>query len=275
MDLVKHPITFNTYIDVNYYSNLYLPSISKEVQVYEIKYGDYCILQKFIIGNSNDTILLYLDFLIKKYIKTPARLSALDKFICLLFQRIISLHADLEMSTDSKSMIKIDLNKILNSLLDFQTNIQNTKIMQEPFTLNYPALFSYETRVDYIYGWINNIEDEDASVYSILKTKIDIIESRFSKIDLFLPKVENESLTLNFSNGVLLELLKLYLKSNLMEIYDRNHFLLSKANHTLSDLNQLSPAEVNVYAVLIEKELKAIAESTSDKTKSIPLTPQV
>jgi hypothetical protein len=258
---------------MTYYNNLYLPSISKNVQISEIKYGDYSTLQKFLLGNDVETILPFLDYLIKKYVKTTSPLSALDKFICLLYQRVTSLHGDLELpASEAGGVIKIDLNKILEGLLNFQKDITQSGIMSESLSLHYPLKFSYETKADYIYSWISNLDTEDASVYSVIKQKIEAIESKFSKIDLYLPKVGDSKISLDFSNGVLLELLKLYLKTNLMDLYEKNHFLLSKASHTLSDLNQLSPAEVNIYFALIEKELKAMSEA--NKTDSIPLHPK-
>jgi hypothetical protein len=256
---------------MKYYTNLYLPSISDNVQISEIEYGDYSTLQKFLLANDSATILTYLDFLTKKYIKTSSNLSALDKFICLIFQRIISLHSDLEISSGEKGVIKIDLNKILNSLIDFQKDIVESRIMEEPTLLKYPLKFSYETKVDYIYSWISDLE-VDASVYNIIKQKVEAIEDKFSKIGLYLPKVEEKEISLSFSNGVLLEILKLYLRSNLMDLYEKNHFLLSKASHTLSDLNKLSPAEVNIYFTLVEKELKALSDI--NKSDSIPLHPK-
>jgi hypothetical protein len=112
-----------------------------------------------------------------------------------------------------------------------------------------------------------------ASIGKQLEAVIDIIMEAFSKIQFPLLNLfksnTDEEVTLSLSNGILLEILKLCLRSNLLEWYQKNHFLLSKGGHSLSDLYKISPAEVNTYFKLIEEESNKLSESVENLSKPV------
>lgn len=271
---------------MNFCTTLYLPSINQEVRIAELKYEDFLTLQKFIINNNDKLLLDFLEYIISKYVDYKGYLSALDKSIILIYQRINSLSNQYTFSKDNQSF-NLDLNNFLENLIDFQkrSKISIHSIQENliEFKLNFPSKFRYTTRSEYLYDWIYslstssqtinrsdfkpNIYDNIPSrIYQNIDRVVGFIEDGLSQVPTYIDKIisTDEPLQLNLSNGILLEVLKVFLRENLLEYYNKNHFLISKGHHSLLSLNQLSPAEVNSYYKMIEEEIQKINEL--DKT---------
>lgn len=274
-------------------TKLYLPAIDKTVSVSEIEYGDYINLQKYLINNDDEETERYFAYLINKYVDYKGYLPALDRFIILLFQRVCSLHPDFEIVHNSITY-KANLNDFINLLLEFEKRakfpLQRVSTEMVDYYINLPSKFTYKLRADFIYDWIYCISSRDekaiidrtsinanilrttpASISKQIEMIVDIITDAFSNIPIPIPevlKVESSvDLKLDLADGVLLEVLKLFLRSNLLEWYQKNHFLITKGNHSLSDLYKLSPAEVNTYFKMIEEEAEKISEAGNTKNQ--------
>jgi len=98
---------------------------------------------------------------------------------------------------------------------------------------------------------------------NILREYSQEMETQFNKIELPLPKeISENNIVFSLKSGVLMELLKLFLRVNLHEIYQKNYSLMAHANMSLTDMLPLAPAELNVFYSLMNKEHEEIDRKT-------------
>lgn len=252
-------------------------------------YGDYISLQKFI--QNGDTTLL--EFAVEKLIDTYVdlkghTLSALEKLIVLTYLRTISKNGELSLSLKENEIARFSLTDFLNQVLvnedlfKRETLEGNVAAIKWRVEVGPPQQFAFKTVFDYMYSCIHKVSVQNspdilfkdlsatdqnkmlnrlpASITQQLERYSKQYELAVNQIPLNLPfhlfTGNAEPLILSAKNGVLLELLKVFVGASLTNIQEVNYVLVSKANFTMQDLYMMTPGEVDVAVGLLDAELK-------------------
>lgn len=263
---------------------LQLPHIAVAFDVKEMSYGDFIITQKYLQNNIPEDLFNHFDNLLEKYVNLKGyTVSALEKLILLTFLRSISKNGELKLSLKANEVYAFNLPSFINTLLKEETLFKRETINGNKCSvvIGPPQKFLYNTIFEYMYSCIHLVktgnivqyyknlstdkqekilEKLPATFTNYLQSYSEKFEERINKIKVPIPTnpfVEDANeLFLSAKNGILLEILKLFISSDLNAIYENNYFLISKAHFSIEDLYMLTPGEVDIKLSLLQAEIK-------------------
>jgi len=270
-----------------------------------MNYEDFITLQKFIQNGDPNLLELHLDKLIDKYVDLKGHtLSALEKLIVITYLRTISKGGELKLSLKENEIARFSLTDFLNTVMVNEDLFKRQKVSGNTASLKWVALlgppqqFAFKNVFDYMYSCLHYVtvgetlvtfsklsvpeqnkmlERLPATITQQLEVYSKQFEFAVNQIPVNLPVQaltgNQTSLVLSAKNGILLELLKIFVGTSLNNIQEVNYVLVSKANYSMQDLYMMTPGEVDVAVGLLEAELKEkAAQSATQGGPSIAST---
>lgn len=271
--------------------------LKKDIFLKELSFSQYKSLLKFLLNDDNILINDYFEKIILKNSNLKI-LNLFEKILCLITLRSVCISNILDLTvkcsvTNKEYNYSINLNDIINSFntfLDLNKNIfTKTITYNNNFKVNLSLsnnLFLEESE-NILYKFVDSVELNGVLYKNLSVEELDKLPSNISPdIKDFILEVENvltkfnllkikspfvDSITneINFSilNNTAFEFLKIIFKKNLMEVYELEYILMSKAKINFGLLNKSTFAENMLYLGLLKNEMEE-KQKTNNMSKS-------
>jgi len=274
--------------------------LKKNIFLNELSFSQYKSLLKFLLNDDNNLISEYFENALNSNCSLK-ELSLFEKILCLLTLRSVCISNILELTvkcsvTNKEYNYSVNLNDIINNLNYFLENNNNTFtktiLYNENFKINLslPKELYIDQNENVLYKFLESVElngvlyknlsiDEldrlPSNIISDIKDFILEAESslnQFSLLKIKSPFVDSTTNEILFSilNNTAIEFLKIIFKKNLMEIYELEYVLMSKAKVDFKLLDKSTFAENMLYLGLLKNEMEERQKANNTSKSASP-----
>jgi len=215
---------------MNFFTNCYIPSCRRQFRINKLKFGDYFELNYYIQNSDFEGINDTFNSICEKSMGCSTYLTNLDKFFILVHLKIIFLNPILKLSAKNEDNESISYEVLLKDILDNckQYKKNNFKL---PTNLYYEDSEDILKEISYS---IDEIKDHINDNKILMFETPDVIKN--------VPKIY-----LNCFDNTLFYFCKLLYRTNLNDLYRKISLLKKHFNFSLSEINSLSPKELDVF----------------------------
>lgn len=250
--------------------NTYQPTVSSYCYINELSNKSYLDINKFISGNDNVGLNLFLNVLTKNLTSK----TNFDKFFALVYMRLVSLGPKVKLQSNKESVVTINLMNVLQRMLDnpqialpdfyYKDMVIKFKLPSDLYYSNFLIflldiideititnnLNNYKTldknkRFNIIKHFkkdiLNNIKKhiiQNQNNYKIIETEEDIGFNNFK---------------FSFYDNSAFYTVKFLFKTNISIIYNKMYHSLQKLRLNYEDYNNMTPSETNILLAIYKK----------------------
>lgn len=278
----------------SFYLNCWVPSQKTYVKLAELKMNQFDILSKYIANNDDENTAMCLENLIESNLQDKSifnELTRFDKWFMLTFLRASSISPSLYFNTkdvnNNDCNLEFNLFNILTELSEPEFDAIDPIIQNNVTIVAAPSrrlhvndivldnLFSITTNNETFY--LELLSDKEkrilfSSIEGKLKTDLLQLIDNYDKKYTDMLLIKSNSLLQNFASvklrlfdNTLYNFIVMIYKPFAKNIYKKKYTLLTKLGLSLSDINDLTPIECDVYTGMLAAELKESKKTPSYK----------
>lgn len=260
----------------------WVPSISSYSRISELSIGQYTNISKFILNNDDEGLGEYFEYIIENNFIDKIILKSLtkyDKWFLLTFLRAVNISPMLTLKakdpsgkectydidllnilTKSSEFIPIQKFNVKMDLISAEIEVDNKIRFKEKELSNIKTISTEKNKIEI--KTLSNLEQ--TKLKNNLGLIIDVINKIILKKDSFnkelklipvIPQLKDVyEVSLSLFDNTLFDFLKLIFSPYSKGIFAKKYFLLSKIGISLSQIDDLTPLECDIYINLYNQE---------------------
>lgn len=276
---------------------IYAPTINEYIRFREFNNEQFLNITKSILNDDNDQLYeLYMNLVceLSDDDNLVNRVSRVDMFCILLNLYILCVSSELQIQDPNSGPVGktvIKLYDILDMVTNYETKYSTridvsddiSIVVSPPHSLYLSdpdaIIFDCVSRIKILNNWFDLSELNDTEKQHVIddlpgEVINSIVKNMYSVNDEYRLNVvklgpePDQSIILTMYNNSMFELLKIIYRSSLDNEYFMRYFMAKHLNVTITEFNQMPPAEARAYLKLFQREQEEQKKEQEKQSKN-------